>query len=299
MIEQFLQYIRYEKNYSSYTVLSYQTDLCQLRDFVNVQFGDFSPETLTSDQLREWIIARMDVGEKPATVNRKISAVKSFYKFLNRNGLTSNNPTLKIITPKRPKNLPVFFQEKEMDKSLEISEKNHTFEGVRDALIVELIYQTGLRRSELVALSDSNVDTDVCQLKVLGKGNKERIVPFGDALAARIKEYRRLRDEVPGEDEPTGRGATLLVTAEGLPMKPAQIYCIVRRMMGMVSTQQKRSPHVLRHTFATTLLNHGADINSIKTLLGHASLAATELYTHATFEQVKYIYEHTHPRGKK
>lgn len=296
MIDKFLQYIRYEKNYSSYTVLSYQTDLFQLRDFISVQYGAFSPETLTSGQLREWIIALMDVGEKATTINRKISAVKSFYKFLNRNGLVAANPTLKIITPKRPKNLPVFFQEKEMDKCLELSENNSTFEGVRDTLVVELIYQTGLRRSEVVCLLDRNVDTETCQLKVLGKGNKERVVPFGNDLAVRIDAYRAKRNEICPD---LGGGMPLLLTARGLPMKPAQIYYIVKNNMGEVSSRQKRSPHVLRHTFATTLLNHGADINSIKTLLGHASLAATELYTHATFEQIKNIYQHSHPRGKK
>lgn len=297
MIEKFLQYIRYEKNYSSYTVLSYQTDLFQLRDFIKVQYGEvFSPENLTSDQLREWIIALMDVGEKPTTINRKISAVKSFYKYLNRNGLITTNPTLKIITPKRPKNLPVFFQEKEMDKCLDLSENNSTFEGIRDALIIELIYQTGLRRSEVVGLQDCNVDTKNCRLRVLGKGNKERIVPFGGDLAARIDNYREKRAETfPG----IGNGIPLLVTSQGLPMKPAQIYYVVTTKMGEVSSRRKRSPHVLRHTFATTLLNHGADINSIKTLLGHASLAATELYTHTTFEQIKNIYQHSHPRGKK
>lgn len=295
MIDQFLKYIRYEKNYSSYTVLSYQTDLFQLKDFIKIQYGEFSPEKITSEQLREWIIALMDIGEKPSTVNRKISAVKSFYKYLNRNDLTDNNPTLKIITPKRPKNLPVFFQEKEMDKSLEISEKNPTFEGIRDTLIVELIYQTGLRRSEVVNLLDVNVDTIKCQLKILGKGNKERMIPFGNDLANRIDSYRKARGSEVGEV----RSQSLFITKAGVTMKPAQIYNIVKKKMGQVSSLQKRSPHVLRHTFATTLLNHGADINSIKMLLGHASLAATELYTHATFEQIKTIYQHSHPRGKK
>ena len=295
MIDQFLQYLRHEKNYSDYTIRSYQTDLEQLRGFVCTQYGDFSPQNLTAEQLREWIIALMDVGEKPSTINRKISAVRSMYKFLNRNGLISSNPTLKIITPKRPKNLPVFFQEKELDKCLEISEKNLTFEGIRDTLIIELIYQTGLRRSEVVTLQDVNVDTSACQLKVLGKGNKERIVPFGPDLAARIEDYRETRGTSIGSLQSTA----LLVTAKGVSMKPAQIYTIVTRKMALVSSQQKRSPHVLRHTFATTLLNHGADINSIKSLLGHASLAATELYTHATFEQIINIYQHSHPRGKK
>ena len=252
MIESFLQYIRYEKNYSSHTVLSYQTDLEQLRSFLLVQKGEFEPKTLTSEELREWVIALMDIGEKPSSVKRKISAVRSFFKFLNLKNLTTNNPTLKVLSPKVPKSLPKFFYEKDLDKCLEVSEKNRNFEGVRNSLIVELIYQTGLRRSEVADLEDANVDVEKKQLKVLGKGNKERVVPFGMDLAGKI-----------------------------------------------VTTQEKRSPHVLRHTFATTLLNDGADVNSIKELLGHETLAATQVYTHASFEQIKTIYQRTHPRGKK
>lgn len=294
MIEQFLQYIRYEKNYSSHTVLSYQTDLLQLQGYIATQYGSFSPKTLTAEQLREWIIALMDVGEKPSTINRKISAVKSFYKFLNRNGLITSNPTLKIITPKRPKNLPVFFQEKDLDKCLEVSENITTFEGIRNTLIIELVYQTGLRRSEVVNLLDCNVDTVNRQLRVIGKGNKERTIPFGKDLTDRIESYRLARQQnIPGV-----AADTLFVTKTGERMKPYQIYNIVTKQMAQVSSLSKRSPHVLRHTFATTLLNHGADINSIKSLLGHASLATTELYTHATFEQIINIYQHSHPRGK-
>ena len=295
MIDQFLKYIRYEKNYSSCTVLSYQTDLFQLRDFIITQYGEFSPHNLTTEQLREWIIAMMDVGEKPTTINRKVSAVRSFYRFLNRNELIISNPTLKLVTPKRPKNLPVFFQEKDLDKVLEISKNSSTFEDIRNALIIELIYQTGLRRSEVVNLREINTDTTHRQLRVIGKGNKERIVPFGRDLAERIDNYRKVRDH----EIETISTDTLLVTVKGSQMTPCQIYTIVTRTMGEVSSLTKRSPHVLRHTFATTLLNNGADINSIKTLLGHASLATTELYTHATFEQIINIYQHSHPRGKK
>ena len=294
MIESFLQYIRYEKNYSSHTVLSYQTDLEQLRSFLLVQKGEFEPKTLTSEELREWVIALMDIGEKPSSVKRKISAVRSFFKFLNLKNLTTNNPTLKVLSPKVPKSLPKFFYEKDLDKCLEISEKNCNFEGVRNSLIVELIYQTGLRRSEVADLEDANVDVEKKQLKVLGKGNKERVVPFGMDLAGKIVEYRKIREE-----EIDLCTTKFFVHKSGTHLNPMHIYYIVRKMMGAVTTQEKRSPHVLRHTFATTLLNDGADVNSIKELLGHETLAATQVYTHASFEQIKTIYQRTHPRGKK
>ena len=294
MIESFLQYIRYEKNYSSHTVLSYQTDIEQLRGFLLVQKGEFEPKTLTSEELREWVIALMDIGEKPSSVKRKISAVRSFYKFLNLKNLTTNNPTLKILSPKVPNSLPKFFYEKDLDKCLEVSEKNCNFEGVRNSLIIELIYQTGLRRSEVVGLEDKDVDIGKRQLKVLGKGNKERMVPFGMKLAEMIENYRVIRNR-----EVEISTTKFFVHAKGIPLNPMHIYNVVRKLMGAVTTQEKRSPHVLRHTFATSLLNDGADVNAIKELLGHETLAATQVYTHASFDKIKTIYERTHPRGKK
>lgn len=294
MIDKYLQYIRYEKNYSSHTVLSYKNDLEQFSGFIITQKGSFNPSEITTDNVREWIISLMDIGEKTTSVNRKISALRGFYRFLNRNNLTANNPTLKIINPKNPKPLPVFFQEKEMDKCLEISEKDTTFEGVRDSLLIEVIYQTGLRNSEVSNLKDVDVDTVKKQLKVTGKGNKQRIVPFGDDLAERIDGYRAVREKDVGENN-----GTFFVTDKNVQLSTSRIYGIVKRLMSNVTTKQKRSPHVLRHTFATTLLNDGADINTIKELLGHASLAATQVYTHATFDKIKSIYQKTHPRGKK
>ena len=176
---------------------------------------------------------------------------------------------------------------------MEISKNIHTFEGIRNSLIIEIIYQTGLRCSEVVNLLEENVDTDTCQLKVLGKGNKERIIPFGNDLAGMIENYRREKAEINSDAN------TLFISVKGLPLTNHQLYIIVKNVMGMVTSQQKRSPHVLRHTFATTMLNDGADVTAIKALLGHSTLAATQVYTHATFEQIKNIYQQTHPRGKK
>ena len=294
MIQSFLQYIRYEKNYSSHTVLSYQTDIEQLRDFIITQKGGFDPKNLTSDELREWVIALMDVGEKPSSVKRKLSAVRSFYKFLNLKNLTDNNPTLKIVAPKVPKSLPKFFYEKDLDNCLEVSEKNCNFEGARNSLIIELIYQTGLRRSEVANLEDVNVDVINRQLKVLGKGNKERVVPFGRGLAEMIETYRAKRD-----GEVDVNTTKFFVHQKGTALNPMHIYNVVRKLMGAVTTQEKRSPHVLRHTFATSLLNDGADVKAIKDLLGHETLAATQVYTHASFEQIKKSYQQAHPRGEK
>lgn len=293
MIDKYLQYLSDEKNYSENTINSYRIDLEQFSDFLVSTGVVFDVNTISHNDLREWIVSLMDNGEKPASVKRKISTLRSFYKFLNRKSLTLNNPTLKIISPKLPRPIPKFFKEKDLDKCLEISKNIHTFEGIRNSLIIEIIYQTGLRCSEVVSLLDENVDVNSCQLKVLGKGNKERIIPFGSDLSGMIENYRSARDEIQSLTN------TFFISTKGLPLTNHQIYIIVRDLMGMVTTQEKRSPHVLRHTFATAMLNDGADISAIKALLGHSTLAATQVYTHATFEQIKNIYQQSHPRGKK
>ena len=293
MIDKFINYLTFEKKYSENTINSYKVDLEQFSDYLMSHGVGFDINTLSHNDLRDWIVSLMEQGEKPSSVKRKISTIRSFYKFLNRKGLTINNPTLKIIAPKLPHPIPKFFKEKDVDKCLEISKNIHTFEGIRNSLIIEIIYQTGLRCSEVVNLLEENVDTDTCQLKVLGKGNKERIIPFGNDLAGMIENYRREKAEINSDAN------TLFISVKGLPLTNHQLYIIVKNVMGMVTSQQKRSPHVLRHTFATTMLNDGADVTAIKALLGHSTLAATQVYTHATFEQIKNIYQQTHPRGKK
>ncbi len=293
MIESFLQYIRYEKNYSSYTVLSYQEDLKQFEEYAKARFKKFEPDTFSPQQVRSWIIDMMDSGAKVSTVKRKLSALRSFYKYLNRKGVTVNNPTQKIQPIKGEKVLPKFFLEKDMDRCLDLSEINRTFGSIRDGLIVEMLYQTGLRRSELSSLKDKDVDINQKQLKVLGKGNKERMVPFGESLAGMIDEYIELREKEIGL-----HAQSFFVDRNGEPLNPGQIYYIVRKLMGNVSTQEKRSPHVVRHTFATTMLNNGADINAIKKILGHESLSTTQVYTHATFSEIQHNYQRAHPRAK-
>ena len=293
MIEKFINYLKYEKNYSENTINSYRVDLEQFSDYLASVGTRFDVNAISHNDLREWIVSLMEAGDKPSSVKRKISSVRSFYKFLNRKGLTMNNPTLKIISPKLPRPIPVFFQEKEIDKCLEISKNIHTFEGIRNSLIIEIIYQTGLRCSEVVNLLEENVDTHSRQLKVFGKGRKERIIPFGEDLAGMIENYRLAKAEINTSAD------TLFISNKGISLTSHQVYIIVRNLMSMVTTRQKRSPHVLRHTFATTMLNDGADVSAIKALLGHSSLAATQVYTHATFEQIKNIYQQSNPRGKK
>lgn len=294
MIENFLQYLQYEKSYSSCTVLSYETDLKQLESYLAAEGLSFNPDELSTEQVRMWMVWLMEQGMSVSSIHRKLSSLKSFYRYLNRKELCVNNPTSKVIAPKRSERLPNFFQEKDLDHFLEFRQKCNTFEEVRDVLIVDVFYQTGIRCSELVNLEDFNVDLIGKSIKVLGKRNKERIIPFGEDLKRQLESYREWRNK-----EVESRTSHFFVRKDGGSLTSDQVYQIVTRKMSMVSSQQKRSPHVLRHTFATSMLNSGADLNAVKELLGHSSLAATQIYTHSTFEQLYQIYEQAHPRVKK
>jgi len=292
MIDKFLGYLRYERNYSVHTVFAYRKDLEQF--FVWAEGVTYS--NVTSDHVRGWVIALMnEMNEKPASVHRKIAALGSFYRFLYAKNLlpeTHINPTVGVVLPKKPKNLPAFFMEKEMDDCLNIWSESTDFADIRNLLIIEIIYQAGLRRSEVAGLKDADVDTAQHRLKVTGKGNKERIVPFGDDLAEKIIAYRKMRD-----DSFVQPADTFFVNDKGNPISGVFIYNVVKKMMSIVSRQNKVSPHVIRHTFATAMLNRGADLNVIKELLGHESLATTQIYTHVTFDQLKKEYKKSHPRG--
>ena len=243
------------------------------------------------------MISLLDAGEKPRTVNRKLSSLRSFWRFLLRVGYTETDATRGIIAPKIAKPLPVFFKENEMAEAEQSMRWSDDFQTMRDSLVIDLLYQTGIRRAELIGLCDGDVDLVHHELRVFGKRRKERIVPFGEVLAERIAEYMTKRNETFSLE--TNPQQPLIVNNHGNVAGLSTIYTIVRARMGEVSTLKKRSPHVLRHTFATEMLNNGADINTIKTLLGHANLAATQIYTHTTFEQLKKVYEQAHPRAKK
>ena len=308
MIQKFLDYIAIEKRYSVRTVGEYGDDLRAWCAFLGWEVTEFDPSKVGAEDVKLWMVDMLDRGQSPRSVKRRLSAVKSLYKFLLRVGLVKVDITRAIVAPKTDKPLPIYFREGDMEAVKVNQERdwNEDMSGedqlahLRDYLIVEMLYQTGMRRAELVGLKEVDVDTRQRQVRVFGKRAKERIVPMGDALCELIEEYRTKKSEILGEQDGIG---TLLVRKNRnggwQAMDAHTLYNIVRTRMGEVSTLKKHSPHVLRHTFATTMLNNGADIRTIQSLLGHASLAATQVYTHATFEQMKEAYHAAHPRSKK
>lgn len=308
MIGRFLEYIAIERRYSPRTVKEYGDDLRAWCAFLGWEVEEFDPSQLGADDVKLWMIDMLDKKQSPRSVKRRLSAVKSLYKFLLRVGLVKVDITRAIVAPKTDKPLPLYFRADDMEavKLNQARDWNEDmtaeeqFLHLRDYLMVEMLYQTGMRRAELVGLKEADVDTRQQQVRVFGKRAKERIVPIGDALCELIEEYRTKKSEILGECEGIG---TFLVRKNRKggwqAMDANTLYNIVRARMGEVSTLKKHSPHVLRHTFATTMLNNGADIRTIQSLLGHASLAATQVYTHATFEQMKDVYHAAHPRSKK
>ncbi len=295
LIERFLQYIKYERGYSEHTYTSYETDLLQFKDFVEKKSRkEFDSLSIETNDVREWVVSLMKQEEKASSVNRKLSALKSYFKFLRRSGLMETDPMRQIIAPKREKRLPTFLRESEIENLLDgiDDEFGSDFEGVRNRLIVETFYTLGIRLSELIGMKDPDVDFSGRSVKVTGKGNKQRIIPFGEKLKLSMQEYLRLRNETVQRV-----GDSFFVRENGEPMYPVMVYRIVHEHLERVSSLKKKSPHVLRHTFATAMLNNGAEINAVKELLGHANLAATEVYTHTTFEQLQKIYKQAHPRA--
>lgn len=292
-LESFLRYLRYEKNYSSCTVLSYKNDLQQFMDFRGATRTDAETMPVEPDDIRSWVVELSEQGISPRTIGRKISALRSYYKYALSRGLVAQSPLVNIKLPKAKKTLPSFVRPDAMDLLLESSNADAGFIAMRDALIVEMLYETGMRRAELVGLRDAAVDNRFCEIRVHGKRNKERIVPYGEKLRCRIEQYRDCRDKQVGSCE------MFFVREDGEPIYAQLVYRVVRAALCRVSTLRKNSPHVLRHSFASALLNDGAGINSVKELLGHSSLASTEVYTHITFEELKQNYKQAHPRAVK
>ncbi len=292
LIESFLDYLRFERNYSEKTILAYGNDLNQLQVFIQKRFGKFAPEEVKSEQIREWIVLLMDDGCSPSSVNRKLSSIRSFYRFLLKKRYVDVDPLCKIVGPKKNKKLPYFLNEAQMDRLLDDADFGGGFNGCRDRLVIEMFYATGMRLSELIELNDVDIDFSSSLLKVVGKRNKERLIPFGDELREQILKYIDIRDEAVLRTDDA-----FFVRENGKRLYPVLVYNIVKRNLSKVTTLKKKSPHVLRHTFATSMLNHEAELGAVKELLGHKSLATTEIYTHVTFEELKKVYKQAHPRA--
>ena len=289
-IETFLEYLKYERNYSPETTRAYEVDLLQFEEFAReceLQLKEVNPNTV-----REWVVQMMDKGTCVSSINRKLSALRSFYKYLLKQGEITADPMRKISGPKKKKPLPVIVKEKEMDRLLGETDFGNNFKGHREKLIILLFYETGMRLAELVGLNDVDVDFGAKVIKVTGKRNKQRLSPFGDELAKAMQDYLMERDQTV--QTPSGA----FVTKENCErLGYSTVHYIVKQNLSKVTTVKKRSPHVLRHTFATSMLNHQAELGSIKELLGHESLATTEVYTHTTFEELKKAYNQAHPRA--
>ena len=302
-IERFLEYIAIERKYSNRTVESYRDDLRDFCRFLELKPEEYNPTEVDDGDIKEWMIHLLDDGKSPRSIKRYLSSLRSFYKFMLRVGIVNKDITRKVIAPKVDKPLPVFFKESEMQRATAYEAEADDFESIRDCLIIEMLYQTGARQAEILGMTDSDIDLVQGQVRIFGKRKKERIVPIGEKLVAQIKDYLEVRDN-NGENVTSTNGQQpffIRIKRNGdvEPMNKSTLYNIVRARMGEVSTLKKHSPHVLRHTFATTMLNNGADIRTIQSLMGHASLAATQVYTHTTFEQVRKAYNEAHPRAKK
>ena len=290
-LQSFLEYLGFEKRYSQNTLISYKTDLEQFFSYISSAYGQTEINTVTSSYIRSWLSELKEDGISAKSINRKISALKSFFKYLLKQGVVSKTPMHTIVSPKVSKRLPVFVEEKNTETLFNYVEFSNDWKGKTDHLILSLLYNTGMRLSELINLTEKQVDVIYSQIKVLGKGNKERIIPVSNQLAREIADYM---SQKPGNKNFVKE---LLVTENGKPLYAKYVYNIVKKYLALITTIEKKSPHILRHTFATHLMNNDADINSVKELLGHASLAATQVYTHNSIEKLKEVHKKAHPKA--
>jgi len=292
-ITDFLQYLQFQKRYSRHTIVSYETDLVAFKDFLAIQFGETPIQEIKPAFVRTWLASLKEAGNTSRTINRKISALKSFFKYQVKKQVLPSSPMAVISSPKNAKRLPQFVERSDMALLFEHVEFPNDWEGHTARLILEILYNCGLRQAELVSLQQMNVDFSNAALKVLGKGNKERIIPVSSLLLKSIKAYISLKNRIhPGQ-----QNSHLLLNKKGEKLGARYVYTVVKKYLSLVTTIEKRSPHVLRHSFATHLTNNGADLNAVKELLGHSSLAATQVYTHNSIERLQEAFKKAHPKA--
>ncbi|BEG99769.1 site-specific tyrosine recombinase/integron integrase [Bacteroides sedimenti] len=292
LIDSFLKYLEFEKNYSPQTIKSYKADLIQFEEYFKNLSEELSPTNVDTDIIRQWIINLMDEGYTASSVGRKLSSLRSFYRFLLIKKEVTIDPTRKIVGPKKKKALPYFLKESEINRIIDENDYKEGFIGARDRMIIEMFYATGIRLSELIGLNDTDIDFSQSLIKVTGKRNKQRLIPFDKELKESMIEYINIRNNTLTEQP-----EAFFVRESGQRLYSGIVEKLVKRQLSKVVTLKKRSPHVLRHTFATAMLNNKANLNAIKEILGHSSLAATEVYTHTTFEELKNNYNQAHPRA--
>jgi integrase/recombinase XerC len=293
-IQSFLDYLKFEKRYSQHTIRSYQDDLLFFFDFLNSTFGEVSVPEIKSTFVRSWLAKQKEEGNSSKTLNRRISTLRSFFKYQLRQQVIEVSPMTTIVTPKQGKRLPVYVEQKDTERLFHQIEFPDTWEGLMNKMILELLYCSGMRLSELIALKETQADAIKGSLKILGKGNKERIVPLSDEMRVILKDYQRQKAEQFNGQLLTDH---LLINEKGKKLYPKYVQVVVKKYLSLITTIEKKSPHVLRHTFATHLMNNGAELNAVKELLGHSSLAATQIYTHNTIEKLKDIHKKAHPKA--
>lgn len=292
MVNEFLDYLRYERRRSPETITSYSCSIREFEDFFHQLDNGLDWSTVDEDVVRDWMEHLVDGGMEASSVGTRFAALRSLFKFALARHLVERDPTYRLEPPKKAKRLPTFLKESEMNRLLDDLPWGTSFKDVRDKAIITTFYETGIRLSELTSLNDVDIDSDYHQLKVTGKGNKQRVVPYGEELARTLRDYMTCRDR-----EVIRHSDAVFVTSKGKRMTSEEVRTLVKDKLSLVSSQKKLSPHVLRHTFATAMLNNGASIESVRRLLGHASASTTEVYTHTTFEQLRRVYKNAHPRA--
>jgi len=292
VIQPFLNYLKFEKRYSRHTLISYQTDLISFFDYLVTDYGEVPLAAVSHIYIRSWLASLKDQGMTAKTINRKISSLKSFFKYQLKTGVLGKSPMIKVVSPKNEKRLPGFVADKDIRTLFDHVEFPEGWQGRTERLLLSVFYQTGMRLSEVIGLQENQLNFSTSSIKVLGKGNKERIVPGSPSLMSELKAYLNEKHQI-------FKPAVLfvLVDEKGKPLAARKVYSIVKKYLSLVTTIDKRSPHVLRHSFATHLTNNGADLNAVKELLGHSSLAATQVYTHNTIDKLRNIYKKAHPKA--